>query len=156
MILGIDPGKSGACVFINEDSHSIFRTFLNKEIIEEGPDDLVDTLIDEMSDLKIFIEKVHAMPGQGVTSMFNFGYADGFLKGIVKSVCSEYTLVTPQKWKKHFGLLKTTKDDARQFVLNHFMQKMLPVPDDLLKVGKGQAIADAYLIGLYGQLTSKE
>ena len=86
---------------------------------------------------KCYIEKVHAMPGQGVTSMFNFGYAYGVVKMGAASFCDETIDVTPQKWKKHFNLLKTEKKDATALAKSFDKR--------ITSSGK----ADAYLIGRY-------
>lgn len=50
------------------------------------------------------LEQVHAMPKQGVTSTFNFGVSFGYIKGVLEAYGIAYQEVTPQKWKKEFGL----------------------------------------------------
>ena len=63
----------------------------------------------------VVIEKVHAMPGQGVTSMFSFGYAYGAVKALAETFVEHEVIdVTPQKWKKHFNLLGTEKNVATE------------------------------------------
>jgi crossover junction endodeoxyribonuclease RuvC len=50
------------------------------------------------------LEKVGAMPGQGVTSMFNFGVSYGYIKGVLEANRIPYQEIPPQRWKKEFGL----------------------------------------------------
>ena len=96
--IGIDPGKSGAMA-----------------IIFEGMDETVLVPFDEQEyanvlrnlygqPAKACLEHVGAMPGQGVTSMFNFGQNFGYIKGLLEAFQIPYELVRPQKWKKEFGI----------------------------------------------------
>ena len=93
----------------------------------------------------IYVEQVGAMPGQGVSSMFNFGHACGTVMGVIGALGYPHTMVTPQKWKKAAGLIGTDKDAARSRAI-----QLWPEWKDLGKKGKGQALADAALIALYG------
>lgn len=92
--IGIDPGKSGAMAVINY--------FEVLDIIPYDVDVYIKALKQYTSDdqYHIYIEQVHAMPGQGVTSMFNFGQNFGVLKGILCGLGLRYEEVTPQKWKR--------------------------------------------------------
>ena len=63
-------------------------------------------------DIFVIIEQVSAMPGQGVTSMFNFGQSFGVIKGICSAMQLSMHFVRPAKWKKYFGLIKSEKMQA--------------------------------------------
>ena len=65
------------------------------------------------------IEHVSAMPGQGVTSMFNFGQSFGVLKGICSAMQLSMYFVRPAKWK-YFNLIKTEKQASRTKVIEIF------------------------------------
>jgi len=65
--------------------------------------------------MKAIIEKVHAFPGQGVTSMFTFGQGYGFLRGCLVALAIPFTEVTPQKWMKHFGLKKNKEETTTEY-----------------------------------------
>lgn len=93
--IGIDPGKSGALAVIWPDGKTIVRTFDEEEyrIILESVDSM---------NTKCCLERVGAMPGQGVNSMFHFGENYGFIQGLLMAYSIPYELVTPSKWKKEF------------------------------------------------------
>ena len=100
--IGIDPGKNGGYAVINE--------MLIEEEVETFPwDDKAFT--EKMrecgcwrSEVRCCLEKVGAMPGQGVTSMFTFGKSAGFIEGVLTALKISYQLVPPQTWKKAFSL----------------------------------------------------
>jgi crossover junction endodeoxyribonuclease RuvC len=94
----------------------------------------------------VYVEQVHAMPGQGVTSMFNFGHSCGTVMGVLGAMGLPCSLVTPQSWKKAAGLIGTDKDAARARAI-----QLWPKWRELDKKGKGQALADAALIALTGE-----
>ena len=93
----------------------------------------------------VYVEAVHSMPKQGVTSSFNFGHNVGTVMGVLGAMGLPHTLVTPQAWKKAMGLIGTDKDAARARAI-----QLWPKWRDLDKKGKGQALADAALIARYG------
>ena len=77
---------------------------------------LVNILKDNISnneEISVVIEQVNAMPGQGVTSMFNFGQTFGAIKGICATLQLPIFFVRPSKWKKHFELINSSKDASR-------------------------------------------
>jgi len=92
----------------------------------------------------VYVEQVHAMPGQGVTSMFNFGHSCGTVMGVLGAMSIPHTMVTPQAWKKAAGLIGTDKDAARARAI-----QLWPKWRELDKKGKGQALADAALIAKF-------
>lgn len=98
--IGIDPGKSGAmaviyCGGMNDAVKLI--PFDEREYIRRLQDMKAPFS-------KACLEHVGAMPGQGVTSMFNFGQNFGYIKGLLEAFQIPYELVRPQKWKKEFGI----------------------------------------------------
>jgi crossover junction endodeoxyribonuclease RuvC len=93
----------------------------------------------------VCVERVSAMPGQGVSSMFNFGHNVGTVMGVLGALRLPYRLVAPQTWKKQANLLGTDKDAARSRAI-----ELWPDWRDLDKKIAGQAFADAALIARFG------
>jgi len=101
--LGIDPGKTGALAMITPHGHMAADTptitMNGKKIIDERRMVEVFRSIVAKKPIFVFLEMVHAMPKQGVVSMFTFGKSFGIWLGILASHDVPYELVTPQKWK---------------------------------------------------------
>ena len=132
MIVGIDPGKNGAIVIRNAGRITMFDIPKDKENNID-----VDKLAGIFKCVKYWsivgksvavIEKVHALPREGVTSSFNFGYINGLLVMAATIHFDEVVFVTPMKWKKDLGLTesgleyKQKKDKARLFAIELFPQ----------------------------------
>lgn len=99
--IGIDPGKSGAMAVLYDD----WRDNVVVRVIKFDSREYAQTLRDLSGQrVKACLEHVGAMPGQGVTSMFNFGQNFGYIKGLLEAFQIPYELVRPQKWKKAFGI----------------------------------------------------
>lgn len=94
--VGIDPGAKGAMAVIGENYiHTCkFSEQRYKEILQEL----------QGKDCVCCLENVNAMPGQGVTSMFNFGKNFGFIQGLLTAYSIPFELVRPQKWKKEYSI----------------------------------------------------
>ena len=92
----------------------------------------------------VVVEQVNAMPGQGVTSMFNFGQSFGVIKGICSALTLPIYFVRPVKWKKHFNLIGSSKDASRTKATELFPS----FSNDMAKK-KDANKADAILIGRY-------
>ena len=105
----------------------------------------------EKENVKVIVEQVSAMPGQGVTSMFNFGQSFGVLKGICSAMQLSMFFVRPAKWKKYFGLIKTEKDASRTKVIEIF-----PYISSELSRKKDSNKADAVLIASFFYNTYKK
>lgn len=102
LAIGIDPGKSGAlAVIYADDNNAPFRIKV-VPFDESVYRDVITTLVDDR--VVCCLEKVGAMPGQGVVSMFNFGRNLGFIEGMLQANKIPYQLVPPQTWKKEFSL----------------------------------------------------
>ena len=93
--IGIDPGAKGGLAVIRDGGITVapYEKSRYIEILSRVPSDSVCCL-----------EHVHAMPGQGVTSMFNFGQNFGWVQGVLEAMGISYELVQPQKWKKEFSI----------------------------------------------------
>ena len=154
LIIGIDPGISGAiCFFENGEVKEILdmpnmaEGKKNKKQIN-GPqiyNEISKRIINiSKKEVVVVIEQVAAMPGQGVTSMFNFGQSFGVLKGICSAKQLSMHFVRPTKWKKYFNLIKTEKDASRTKVIEIF-----PYISSQLSRKKDSNKADAILIASF-------
>ena len=104
----------------------------------------------EKKNIKVVIEQVSAMPGQGVTSMYNFGQSFGILKGICSAMQLPIYFVRPAKWKKYFNLINSEKDASRTRAIEIF-----PYFSSNLSKKKDSNKADAILIASYFHETYK-
>lgn len=148
LILGIDPGCSGAITVLDEEynyiDHLLMPTFkAGKSSRVNGA--ALTAFISQYRISHAYLEKVNAMPGQGVVSMFTFGHSAGVVEGIIQGLLIPYTLVTPQSWKKKAGLIGKDKDAARSEAI-----RLYPSIRTLDKKGAGQALADSILIARFG------
>ncbi|AVF16219.1 Uncharacterised protein [Enterobacter hormaechei] len=148
VVLGIDPGCSGALVLVTEQGGYIDH--LAMPTIKVGTKSRVNgaavaAWLRQYGIAHAYLEQVGAMPGQGTASMFTFGHAAGVAEGILQGLNIPYTLVTPQAWKKSAGLIGSDKDAARSRAI-----QLYPELRALDAKAKGQAIADALLIARFG------
>ena len=160
LIIGIDPGISVALCFMEQgkivdviDMPSMADGKKNKkqvngsQVFNEISRHISDKKFDE---IKVIIEHVSAMPGQGVTSMFNFGQSFGILKGICSAMQLSMYFVRPAKWKKYFNLINSEKDASRTKAIEIF-----PYFSSNLARKKDSNKADAILIASYYYETFK-
>ena len=151
LIIGIDPGISGAiCFFLNGEVIDVIdmpsmadgkknkRQINSQQVFNEISQRILNI---PKKEIIVVIEHVSAMPGQGVTSMFNFGQSFGVLKGICSAMQLSMYFVRPAKWKKYYGLIKTEKDASRTKVIEIF-----PYISSKLSKKKDSNKADAILI----------
>ncbi len=147
--LAVDPGLTGSMVIINEQGKYVDHLFMPS--IKIGSKNRVNGaaiaawLRDWPGLSHAYVENVHSMPTDGASRAFSFGHSAGIVQGIIVGQSIPLTLVTPQAWKKHTNLLGTDKDIARSKATQLFPDLRI-----LDKKAKGQAIADALFIGLYG------
>ena len=128
IIIGIDPGVSGAiCILNNGKITEIYEmpTMIDgkknkKQVNGAEITNIINKELINEKDINVVIEHVSAMPGQGVTSMFNFGQSFGVLKGICAALKLSVHFIRPVKWKKHFNLINTEKDASRTKVIEVF------------------------------------
>ena len=160
IIIGVDPGISGAISIIENkkivevyDTPTMIEGKKNKRQINGSQ------LFNEISvriknipkkEVLIVMEQVSAMPGQGVTSMFNFGQSFGVIKGICSAMQLPMYFVRPAKWKKYFNLINSEKDASRTKAIEVF-----PYFSSQLLRKKDSNKADAILIASFYYETYK-
>jgi len=160
LIIGIDPGISGSICFF-EDGKIIDVVVMptmtdgkkNKKQVNGSQiyNEILKRIIKiEKQNVRVIIEQVSAMPGQGVTSMFNFGQSFGILKGICSAMQLPMYFVRPAKWKKYFGLINSEKDASRTRAI-----EMFPYFSSQLSKKKDSNKADAILIASFYYETYK-
>ena len=152
IIIGVDPGISGAISIIENkkilevyDTPTMIEGKKNKRQINSAQvTNIIKERLNKEKEVVVVVEQVNAMPGQGVTSMFNFGQSFGVIKGICAALSLPIYFVRPTKWKKHFNLIKTNKDASRTKVIEAY-----PEISNKLHRKKDSNRADAILIALY-------
>ena len=160
LIIGIDPGISGSICFL--DNGKILDV-IEMPIMTDGKknkkqvngsqvyNEITKRIKQfEKNQIRVVIENVSAMPGQGVTSMFNFGQSFGILKGICTAMQLPMYFVRPAKWKKYFNLLNSEKDASRTRAIEIF-----PYFSSQLSRKKDSNKADAILIASFYHETYK-
>ncbi|MDA9684734.1 crossover junction endodeoxyribonuclease [Candidatus Pelagibacter bacterium] len=151
-IIGIDPGLSGAIAVL--EKNNVLNIF-DIPVMSEGKKNkrqlnsalLVNLLKENIvkdEEVAVVVEQVNAMPGQGVTSMFNFGQTFGAIKGICAALELPIYFVRPSKWKKHFELINSSKDSSRTKAI-----EMYPKLSNQLAKKKDVNKSDAILIARY-------
>ena len=155
-IFGIDPGVSGAICVLKEgkilevyEMPTMIDGKKNKRQVNGA--EVTNILLKDLDNkykTKVVVEHVTAMPGQGVTSMFNFGQSFGVLKGICAALKLPIYFVRPVKWKKHFNLIKTNKEASRTKVIEIF-----PYISSKISRKKDSNKADSILIAKYFEET---
>jgi crossover junction endodeoxyribonuclease RuvC len=161
LIIGIDPGISGAICFFEDGQ---VKEIMDMPVMADGKKNkrqingpqVYNEILKRINkfqkkDIIVVIEQVSAMPGQGVTSMFNFGQSFGVLKGICSAMQLSMFFIRPAKWKKYFGLIKTEKDASRTKVIEIF-----PYISSQLSRKKDSNKADAVLIASFFYNTYKK
>ena len=160
LIIGIDPGISGSICFFKDgkildviemptmtegkkNKKQVNGSQIYNEILKK-----VNKL--EINDIRVIVEQVSAMPGQGVTSMFNFGQSFGILKGICSAMQLPIYFVRPAKWKKYYNLINSEKDASRTRAIEIF-----PYFSSQLSKKKDANKADAILIASFYYETYK-
>ena len=152
IIIGIDPGVSGAiCILTDGKITEIYEmpTMIDgkknkKQVNGAEVTNIINKELVNEKDINVVIEHVSAMPGQGVTSMFNFGQSFGVLKGICAALKLPVYFIRPVKWKKHFNLINTEKDASRTKVIEVF-----PYISSKISKKKDANKADAILIARF-------
>ena len=154
LIIGIDPGISGSICFLIDgrildvvEMPTMTEGKKNKKQVNGSQiyNEIKDrTEKIDKNDIKVVIEQVSAMPGQGVTSMFNFGQSFGILKGICSAMQLPMYFVRPAKWKKYFNLINSEKDASRTKAIEIF-----PYFSSNLAKKKDSNKADAILIASF-------
>ena len=154
LIIGIDPGITGSICFFEDgkindliempnmaDGKKNKRQVNGAQVYNEISKRIKNI---NKNEIKVVIEQVSAMPGQGVTSMFNFGQSFGILKGICSAMQLPMYFVRPAKWKKYFNLINSEKDASRTKVIQIF-----PYISGELSKKKDANKADAILLSSF-------
>ena len=160
LIIGIDPGVSGSICFFKDGK---ILDVIEMPIMNEGKKNKkqvngaqiyneIFKRIDNTSSIgtRVVIEHVTAMPGQGVTSMFNFGQSFGILKGVCSAMRLPMFFVRPAKWKRYYNLINSEKDASRTRAIEIF-----PYFSSQLSKKKDSNKADAILIASFYYETHK-
>ena len=151
-IIGIDPGLSGGIAILEDNK---IKELFDMPVMPDGKKNkrqlnsallvkLIKDNIESLENTIMVVEQVNAMPGQGVTSMFNFGQTFGAIKGICAALGLPIFFVRPAKWKKHFELINSSKDSSRTKAI-----EMYPSISEKLSKKKDVNKSDAILIGRY-------
>ena len=151
-IIGIDPGLSGGIAILEDNK---VKEMVDMPVMADGKKNkrqlnsaflarLIKDNIKDIEDTVMVVEQVNAMPGQGVTSMFNFGQTFGAIKGICAALELPIFFVRPAKWKKHFELINSSKDASRTKAI-----EMYPSIAEKLSKKKDVNKSDAILIARY-------
>ena len=160
LIIGIDPGISGSICFFKDgkildvvEMPTMTEGKKNKKQVNGSQ--IFNEILKRINhinkkDIKVVIEHVSAMPGQGVTSMFNFGQSFGILKGICSAMQLPMYFIRPTKWKKYFNLINSEKDASRTKAIEIF-----PYFSANLAKKKDSNKADAILIASFFNETCK-
>ena len=153
LIIGIDPGISGSICFLKDGR---ILEVIEMPVMTEGKknkkqvngaqiyNEFLKRIDKKDDEIRVVIEQVSAMPGQGVTSMFNFGQSFGILKGICSAMQIPMFFVRPTKWKKYFNLINSQKDASRTRAIEIF-----PYFSTQLSKKKDSNKADAILIASF-------
>ena len=160
LVIGIDPGISGSICFFQDgkiidvvEMPTMTEGKKNKKQVNGSQifNEISDRIRKlDKKDIRVIIEQVSAMPGQGVTSMFNFGQSFGILKGICSAMQLPIYFVRPLKWKKYFNLINSEKDASRTRAIEIF-----PYFSSHLSQKKDSNKADAILIASFYYETYK-
>lgn len=149
--VGIDPGAFGAMSAIIPDRGRTTVSYMSVEFKQDSLNGYLDALKQLDSNgftPKVIVESVHAMPGQGVTSMFSFGQRFGEIIGMLKTLGLGYELVPPKKWQKELGAIKPTESKAdRKKLIAEKVIEIYPTTSVLIKGIKGgykDGVADAF------------
>ena len=161
LIIGIDPGISGSICFFKDgkildvvEMPTMTEGKKNKKQVNGSQiyNEILNRIkTTDKRDIRVIIEQVSAMPGQGVTSMFNFGQSFGILKGMCSAMQLPMYFVRPAKWKKYFNLINSEKDASRTKAIEIF-----PYFSSNLARKKDSNKADAILIASYYYETYRE
>ena len=160
LIIGIDPGVSGSICFLKDGK---ILDVIEMPVMNEGKKNkkqfngaqIYNEITKKINSnpetkIRVVIEHVTAMPGQGVTSMFNFGQSFGVLKGICSAMRLPMFFVRPAKWKKYYNLINSEKDASRTRAIEIF-----PEFSSQLSKKKDSNKADAILIASFYYETHK-
>lgn len=159
LTLGIDPGQTGAIAALADgrpvafiDMPTMARKAGGEQVDAQALAARIRELLADHPGAYPFavLEQVSAMPGQGVTSMFRFGQADGAVRGVLGALGIGFIEVHPQTWKRYLRLTGADKDTARTMAIQRY-----PEAAEYLRRKKDVGRADALLIATWAVLTEQ-
>lgn len=147
--IGIDPGKRGGFAYIDDDGNAKAYSWDETLFV-----DMIHHIRHESDHAVIAcLEKVNALPGQGVTSMFNFGTNYGFIQGVLASFHIPFQLIPPKKWKKEYSL-SSDKEQSIKTAIRLFPDVNLFRNSRCIKQDDG--MSEALLIAEYAKRLYKK
>lgn len=150
-VLGIDPGATGAIVLLRGDKLNVCdMPFVlikrGKRMVKHTDAAMLAGIIKEYMPDHAWVEKVHSMPNQGVSSTFAFGRCVGVIEGVLAGLGIPMSFVTPQAWQKELKLIKKGKGATRQRA-----SELWPYKAKAFRLVKHDGRADAAMIARYGR-----
>lgn len=150
MKVGIDPGNTGAIAFVDGDMTCLHDMPTTAKAtgngVEVNPALVAQILRRIEPGDTVYLEAVHSMPSQGVSSTFTFGRGFGVVEGVLAALGIPYNLVRPRAWKKRAGLIGKEKDAARGLAI-----RLYPGSAARLARKKDIGRADALMIAHFGE-----
>ena len=150
-VLGVDPGATGALALWDTELQALAVCDMpsavvpvGKRIRRELSEAMLAYTLAEWEPDCAWIERVHALPKQGVTSSFSFGVAYGLVRGVLAAMRVPVTRVTPNEWKKHFRL-GADKNEARLTAA-----RLVPANAGDFSRVRDDGRAEAALLALFG------
>lgn len=149
--IGIDPGLTGAIAILDDDAATVHDMpvyqysqtgFVKRAVGLEVFTNILYPYSERIGGTHVFLERVNAMPGQGVAGMFSLGMSYWGAKGVLHGLDMPVELIRPQDWKAHYGIGRD-KDVARHLAHHYY-------PDVDLRLKKHHGRAEALLIARYG------
>src|SRR5262249_18666133 len=157
MIIGIDPGLSGALALLEvANGDTTLIDVMDVPVVGSGAKQSVDVIALQEWLLRhgprhTFLERAQAMPKQGASSGFKYGRTVGALEAVLTVSAIAITMVEPSKWKRHFHLQGADKEGARGLAI-----RLYPGAHHFFTRKKDHNRGEAVLIGLYGVQASRQ
>jgi len=124
IIMGIDPGLTGALTTIQWDTMTVLQTDDMPVLVNQICPYLLTEIISRHARtyniVKFVVEDVHSMPKQGVASTFKFGRSKGVIEGVLAGLHKRTSYVSPVTWKKNLQLTKKGKEASRTLATTLF------------------------------------
>ena len=146
--IGIDPGAKGGYAQIRKYGNGQIDAMVFPWANDEFTDFIRDVPLD-MEDVRCAVEKVGAVHGNGIVSMFNFGKNAGFIEGVLEAFNLPYQLIPPATWKREFSLIGKDKKASIEVCKRLFPDVRLKRTDKCTTDSDG--MAESLLIAEWGR-----